>query len=584
MISAFILLGVSACHDPYEFEPMHYDTFFTSVTAYFPDSSEDVFPAEIDNVNHVVTIVVPYTYPYNTDSYLEMEDLSRMKVLFNLNKGYIITPGIPAFVDLSQDNHFTVIDNYGVSTPFTLRGEIRKGDDCLISEFTLALDGLSGEIDHETGVISFYTPETLTPQTAIISLPHGATIEPDPRTEALVYDENLKVTVTAQNGIAQKEYTFRSLIPNKLLSGIREGSSRIAWAKKVTEVGLVAYTGADFEGSNNNRFKGSAGLAVVDDKLLINDAGTGKVYVLNYRNGETIETIDVSALGTNTLGHYNNWRMTSDNHGNIMFASSPWNNDGSLTIWKMKGIHGQLEKIITYANGSAIGNQLSITGNADGDAIITSSQNGGGAIFYRWIVRNGIVQDQTPEIIAPPCYTANSWGCLDVVYLDTDENSEYISVGYAGNLDPTPPGSSMRGQEGVERTCVWHKSSSEVKSYGSQLIGVNSVENAGDIAEFNNAKFYAHNILNTLGYAADGNSLRMYNISSGDLSVGITEINDLVKNKYGSQQGSGISAKSSNGNDVRFFATPDGYFLYLFFEFCNGYVGGIRFDCIDMEN
>lgn len=579
---AFIL-GMAACHDPYEFSPTQHDDFFTSFNAYFPENPDDVFEAEFDNVNHIVTIVIPYTYPYGTESYLELQDITNMKVSCNLIHGFVMEPGLPAYLDLTKDFNVTITDNTGQKTPFIIRGEIRKSADCTISDFVLTELGLAAEINNETNTLLFVTAEDLTPQLATVEIPHGATIDPDPRVTPVDFSQLPEFTVTAQDGTTKVVYKTEQMEPVKLLAGLREGSARIAWAKKNSDIGLAVYSGADYAATSNMRFHGSAGLGIVGDKLVVNDACVGKAYVLDYKKGETIGTIDLTAMGTNNLGHYNNWRMTSDNYDNLIFASSMWNNGNVMSIWKMHGLDGQLEKIISYTNGSAIANQLSITGDVNGDAIITASQNGGGAKFYKWVIKNGVVQNQTPEIIGPSCYTGTSWGSLDAVYLTPDENSEFISIGYGGELNPKPEGAYALGSgELVSRTAVWHNNDASVKCYGTAMIGQNSVENAGAIYEFNNSRFFAHNVLNTLGYAVGGNSLRVYDLGSGDLSMPIAGIDELVKNKYGAQQGSGLYARGANGNDVHFFASPDGFYLYLFFEFCNGYVGAIRFDCIDM--
>ncbi|MBP2692072.1 MAG: DUF5018 domain-containing protein [Muribaculaceae bacterium] len=377
---------MSACQDPHEFSPTHYDEQFDSMTASFydDDRAENSFPAEIDYNNHVITIVVPYTYPANSDSYLDMADLTRMRIQCNLKQGVRLEPALTT-IDLSQENHVTMIDNTGVRTDFTIIGEIRKSKACEITDFTIASLGISGIINPETKIITLVTAEAIGEQLAEVEISHGATLEPDPRVTPVNFDNEPEITVTAQNGVDKTVYKFIQAEPSKLPFGIRKGSAKIAWTKKQADMGIKIYAPAELT-SGNLRFNGSAGLGIVGEYLVLNEAGMGKAYVMNYKNGNVISTIDLTAMGTNTLGQFNNHRMTSDNNGNLLFTSAANFNNGTLTIWKMKGIDGQLEKLTTLANAAAIGSGISVTGNIDENAIITVNNNGP-TQFYRWQIK-----------------------------------------------------------------------------------------------------------------------------------------------------------------------------------------------------
>lgn len=576
--AAALLLGFTACHDEYEFTPVEYDEYFDSMTAKFldDDREENSFSAEFDYINHVITIVIPYTYPAGSDSYLEPADITHMKLSCNLKNGVTIEPAL-TILDLSKDNQVTLIDNKGVRTPYTIRGEIRKSKECEILDFTLPSVGVSGVINPNTKEITLVTAEELGEQLAEYELSHGATVDPDPSITPVNFDNEVKLTVTAQNGVDQCVYSVFKAEPTKLAFGIRQGSAKIAWAKKQADMGVRIYTAAEIS-AGDLRFNGSAGLGIVGEYLVMNEAGMGKAYVMNYKNGNVISTIDLTAMGTNSLGQYNNHRMTSDNNGNLLFTSAATFNGGTLTIWKMKGIDGQLEKIITLANSAAIGSSISVTGNIDGDAIITANNNGA-TQFYRWVVKNGVIGQC--ETIKPAGYAANCWGNSDAVYLEPTLPSDYMFIGYVG-LTPTPPNASGADN----RTCTWHDgTTNEIKSYGSHCITSNSVENSGDIVTFNNTRYYIHNVMNTLGYGY-GASLFMYNLSTNDLSTEEIDFSKAsginLQGNYGATAASNTNDRAGNGGDVRFFVSPDGFYLYIFFEFCNGYVGAVRADCIDM--
>lgn len=585
--AAALLWELSACHDPYEFTPTQYDEYFNSMTARFfdDDRDENSFPAEFDYANRIITIVIPYTYPPGTDNFLEPSDITNMKMVCNLKTGMTIEPALTS-LDLSKDNAVTLIDNFGERIPFTIRGEIRKSTECEITDFALPTADVAAIINPMTKTIKLVTNETVGSHLALVDLSYGATLDPDPRVVALDYDSEPEITVIAQNGIDKTVYKVIKATPTKLPYGIRAGSAKILWAKKQSDLGLAVYTSPQMDGNGTDpmRFHGSAGLGIVGDYLVINDAGMGKAYYMNYKNGNLAGSIDLSAMGTNNLGHYNNHRMTSDQHGNLLFASSPWQNNNILTLWKMNGINGQLEKLITYNNYAAMGNTLSVCGNLDGDAIITTARNGG-IVIYKWIIKNSVLQSAVPEQFTPNGYTGNCWGTMDIAYLDqsgSNLESDYISIAYLA-FSALPPNASGSNN----RTCAWHNgTSNDIKAFGSKCISSNSVENASDICTFNNINYYVHNVANGFTYG-HGDTMFMYNLSNNDLES--IEINfeadglNFAKN-YGAAAAQSTIGKAGNGNDVRFFISPDGFYIYIFFEFANGYVGAVRADCIDLNS
>ncbi len=577
-----LIFGLSACQDPHEFSPTKYDEHFDSMTASFfdDDRDENAFPAEFDYQNHVITIVVPWTYPANTESYLEMADLTRMKVQCNLKKGLVLEPALTT-IDLTKDTHITITDGYGIKTPYTIRGEVRKSNNVDIFEFSIPEAGVPAIVDADNHVITLLALEEIGTQLAQLEAAHHATLNPDPRVTPIDWDNDPTLEVTAEDGHTKATYTFTKGTPEKLMFGLREHSAKLAWVKKQSELGIPVYTTAELE-SGDTRFNGSGGLGVIGDNLILNESGANKAYVLNKKNGTLISTIDLSALGKNSTGFGNNHRMCGDNHGNLLFAVSPVFT-GSLQLWKMSGIDGQLVKLLDYANSAAVGNSISVAGDLNGDAIITSGTNGA-LQFYRWIVKGGQLQSATPDVIVPGGYAAGScWGNMDIIYTNgSNPNSNYFTIGYMAH-NPLPP--TADDTKAINRTCQYlNGATNDVISQGT-CITSNSVENSGDYIEFNNSKYFIHNVMNTLGYGY-GASLLMYDVTARNLETPALDFNggDLAfTGQYGAAAANGTHDKAANGSDVMFSASEDGYFLYIFFEFRNGYVGCVRCDCIDMN-
>ena len=571
--AAALLIDMSACQDPHEFSPTDYDEPFKSMTASFfnDDNESNSFPAEIDYENHRITIVIPYNYPPNTDNHIEPSNITHMRVMCNLENGQILEPAL-TWLDLSKENAVYLTDGYGVRTQYTIVGEIRKSAECEIFDFSLPDDNLSGVINPDTHTITIVSVDEITPQLAKYTVSHGATIDPDPAVVALDYNQPLELTVIAQNGVDKCVYRVEKGVPDKLPFGIRTGSEMILWTKKCIDLGIAA---------NLGNTRGACGMGVVGETVVVNDAGNGRALLLDIKKGEQTGTIDFTSLGTDSNGDYKNYRLTTDDGGNIVVSTSSQFNGGVFEVWKMKGTDGQLTNVLTCSSGNVIGKQVSVTGNLDGDAIITASQNGTSINFFRWLVRGGELVSALPENIKINGYSGTCWGNADIAYLNAnDENGKYVCGAYCG-FNPAPPSA-----DGADNRCavLVDGTTNEIVSYPSSCISSNWVINAVNIHTFNNTLYMLHNSVNTFTWGSD-DSLYLFDLSTGDLSTpamnfGASGIN--LNRQYGAMA-CGSQGKAGNGNDVHLATSPDGFYLYILFEFTNGAVGCVRADCIDMK-
>ena len=97
----------------------------------------------------------------------------------------------------------------GTSTEFKVIGEIRKSNECSITKFDIPAIGLLGVINENEKTISLVTIDNVGEQIANIDISHGATCSPNPETEALDYEQEQTIVVTAQNGIDKATYTVK---------------------------------------------------------------------------------------------------------------------------------------------------------------------------------------------------------------------------------------------------------------------------------------------------------------------------------------------------------------------------------------
>lgn len=542
------LMGVSACHSPEEFNPTVERNIINSLTLSFldDDSDDNSFTSEIDYVNHVITIVFPYNYPRLSDNVLQMSDLTKMRVTADLDNNVYVYPTL-LFLDMTKENVITVKDQSGTSTEYKIVAEIRKSDECAITKFNLASLGLSGIINESAKTISLISVESIGEAVADVSISHGATISPDPATIALNYDQEQKLTVTAQNGTSQSVYTVKKEIPSKIAAGLRANSAKLLWAKKLTDVGIT---------SSNM----VTGIAVTNDYVVINDRGNSNAIYLDGKTGANVGAINISSFA----GSLTNFYATADEGDNILFTNFVASS-GTVTMWRVRGVNGTPEKYIEFNATAPIGRKISIQGSLDGNAIITAPYYATAGQFARWQVVNGELKSQTPDLVVSQ--GLGSWGNnADVIYSDpTDPTSDYFAAFYS-----TP------------RNLCWFNGKTNTIRCNGPAISANWIQNAVDYKVFNKVAYALSNSVNSFTWGTDdsiylfdlaGNSLDNQPIDFGKDGLGIN-------GNYGAKALGGVNANGTG--DVALKVSSNGYYLYIYFMFTNGYVGCVQCDCIDM--
>lgn len=550
MISVIaFLMGLSACHSPEDFTPAIERNVINNLTASFPDddSDENSFTSEIDYTNHIITVIFPYNYPRLSDNVLQVSDLKKMRVIADLDNNVYVYPEL-LFLDMTKDNFITVKDQTGAKAEYKVVAEIRKSNECTITKFNIESLGLSGIVNESAKTISLISLESIGEVLADVTISHAATISPDPRTTALNYDQEQKLTVTAQNGTTQSVYTVKKEIPEKIAAGLRANSAKLLWAKKLTDVGIT---------SSNM----VTGIAVTQDYVVINDRGNSNAIYLDGRTGANVGSINISSFA----GSLTNFYATADDGDNILFTNLVPNSGTTFRVWRVRGVNGNPEPYIEFNVGSAIGRKLSIRGSLDGDAIITAPYLGTSGQFARWQVINGTLKSQTPDLVISQ--GTGSWGDnADVVYSDpTDPESDYFAAFYS-----TP------------RNICWFNGQTKSIRYNGPEISANWIQNAIDYKVFNKVPYVLSNSVNSFTWGTDdsiylfdlaGNSLDNQPLNFGTDGLGIN--GNYGAKALGNQNGNGTG-------DVALKVSSNGYYLYIYFMFTNGYVGCVQCDCIDM--
>lgn len=571
LVVTILMMSVFACQNPEDLTPSVSRNGINSITASFPndDSDENIFNSEINYENHTITVIIPYNYPRNSDNVVTSSQLTKMRIKANLDDNVYVEPSL-LFLDLSKENYITITDQTKEKTSYKVVAEIRKSSECAITSYVLpnwGTNGLSGIIKESEKTISFITLDELGTQPAVITLSHGATISPNPVDVAQNYDQKFEVTVTAQNGVDKAVYTIQKAIPSKIGSGIRQKSAKLLWKRKLT-IDLGAPVNLH------------GGLAATKNYVVISTR-TAQNIVIDAKTGEQLASVDVSAIGGNIgLGNFYN---TADDSGNILICNLAQNH-GTFKIWKLGLPSGTPELFIDWTDNTtlAVGRKFSVQGSIENNAIITAPLlTGASNQFARWKVSGGVLQSQTPDIVT---VSGISWGTnVDLVYSsDIDINADYFIARYAS------PYTLLTWMNG---------GTNEVRATLVNVSG-NFIPNAVDYTLFNNTPYVLVNYVNSFTWGqADqiflvnagnsGNFTAPYNEWGAPTAIGgaLEWTVGLGSDGYSLYNHTAAGDTNANGNgtgDVAFTQSDDGFYLYVYFMFTNGYVACYQFDCIDM--
>lgn len=554
LLIAALLAGVSC--KPDKLVPPTSAVPLTSVTATVTiNGYEDLEFIGYPDENNRVAIEFPYFYPLDSDDRTPEEVLSHVRVKAALANNCSISPSL-LFLDLRQENAFTVTDQVKNQLPYVITGTIAKSHDCDILDFSLPSYGFSGIINGTE--ISIVTAEDLLPSKAACSLSPHATISPDPSTTELDFNQAVKFTVTAHDGVTKKEYTVRKSIPEKLDFGMRDGSGRLLFAKKLQgDLGLPA----DLTG----------GLAVSGDYLVLNVRG-GDLKVYNRQTGAYVKDI---VLPAELKGTTRNYYCTSDREGQILLCNlsgaEEGTNDGrTFKVFRLADVNAAPEPYIAWVAGGVYGRKLSVQGTLSGDAVISCCECSPikKASFAEWTVKAGKLVDQKPvqkKLTGGGAWTTNA----DLCHFTADPASDYLAHFYS-----------------VNRFC-WVDGATDAARMALGAISVNYIPNAVDIVAFNNSYFVATNQVNSFPWGA-ADFIWLLDVTTRDYFDGTLDDGKLLPTslkwsthaEYGARA---CTATNPGGSgDVQLAVSANGYYMYLYFLFTNGYVVGVQFDCIKM--
>lgn len=560
-----VVLSFAACQEPEVLLPAEANKGINNLTVYptwdgYHTADASGFTSKIDYEKRVITIQVPYTLPVESDNVQKLENYKKVWVQFNLDDNATLEPKLTT-IDLTQTYKVTLTDQKKEQSEWTIKAALAKSSACDIESFAIPSLGLTAVIDKSSATASLIYFEQLQNVFAEVVVSPHAKIVPDPATTAFWCspDEPKKFTVIAQDGVTSREWTLQQTEPARVEEGIRPESGKMLWTTKLSAAGVA-------------KLDMTTGIAVTDDYVILNTRGEDPI-VLDAKKGTTVGTMSLGSIKGATSSYY----MTSDHKGHIVINNRVPDDGGVFRVWRMRDINSTPELFIEYATTDVYGDHISVWGDVYGDATVQAAYCGwtstGSTSTLTWTVKDG----QTVSMQPYWCQISGvgGWTNGDAIRLGTDATADFLACGYSMNKLTWVDGATNAALNYVQGTLTGNE-------------GMKAV----DAVPFNGINYVAATMETFFTWGVAGGMWVMEakypQTFSGSLELDASLDPDCVV--YGLDRGEGgygiyggRANDGTNGNaiqDVKLHVTNDGYFMYAYFMFCNGYVGCIQFDCI----
>ena len=560
-----VVLSFAACQEPEVLVPAEANKGINNLTVYptwdgYHTADATGFTSKIDYEKRVITIQVPYTLPVESDNVQKLEDYKKVWVQFNLDDNATLEPKLTT-IDLTQTYKVTLTDQKKEQSEWTIKAALAKSSACDIESFAIPSLGLTAVIDKSSATASLIYFEQLKNVFAEVVVSPHAKIVPDPATTAFWCspDEPKKFTVIAQDGVTSREWTLQQTEPARVEEGIRPESGKLLWTTKLSAAGVA-------------KLDMTTGIAVTDDYVVLNTRGEDPI-VLDAKKGTTVGTISLGSIKGATSSYY----MTSDHKGHIVINNRVPDDGGVFRVWRMRDINSTPELFIEYATTDVYGDHISVWGDVYGDATVQAAYCGwtstGSTSTLTWTVKGG----QTVSMQPYWCQISGvgGWTNGDAIRMGTEANSDFLAVGYSMN--------KLTWVDGATNTAL---------NYVQGTLTGNEGMKAIDAVSFNGLNYVAATMETFFTWGVAGGMWVMEakypQTFSGSLELDASldpdcVVYDLDRGEGGYGIYGGRANDGTNGNaiqDVKLHVTKDGYFMYAYFMFCNGYVGCVQFDCI----
>lgn len=352
----------SSCQEPEYIEPTAERQGITSLTAYFTTGKYvDQALARLDVADETTenyVIEIPWFFPEETEDPTTIY-MSNLRVRAELAPNCKIEPPL-TILDLNQENHFTFTNNRGESRPITITGKRTKSRRTdLISFNVIGIFGCEGFVDNDERKIYLFTNDDLSGYTAeAVPCVHATIKNAEDLAKPKDYNKPQTITVIAQDGVTETEYTITKEAPTKIPYGFNTASAKELFSLNAANLGFPAYTEAV-----------NPSLGVVESKLVIS---MGNGTAPKYLNGVTGVVEGELNLGSAVADG-----MTSDSAGNLILTNNAAGGE-TVDIYTTNSLSTAPQLYYSFTNETTfvVGNVVRVIGDIKSDARMILTHEG----------------------------------------------------------------------------------------------------------------------------------------------------------------------------------------------------------------
>jgi hypothetical protein len=496
---------------------------------------EPIYSANKDSIY----FEMPYYYPVNSDNEV---DLSKIILRSNVPSDAIVTPALGVIQDVSKPFKINITSGSGEVRSFVVVGK-KVGDVSITKAKVLYQTGSSTQ-EIEAVIkgddVLFYILPGVDLSAATLNLEINSHSTSSIASGASInLSQNLPLTITGVDG-KKKTYTLKAAEPVKLDYGV--GINRRLWSKTAAELGFT---------TNNE-----SALAVSGDYLItVVRTNPASYRVFNRHTGAYIKNM---ALPFSALA----MQIVNDSEGNLIGTTFAGKN-AKFMVYKWANVDATPVKIIDWTNNNpaaitgdgGVGRRLNIYGDVESNAVIMST-GGQSSIIYKWRIVNGVLVNNTPEVITYKSVTGGAASFMgfqaDAQPVSTAANTDYF-INYQFEIG------LVNG--------ITHERS---VGFANEVAVFGIFHFATDYIIFNNAKYLAvQKFVKTTSY--NNAILGLYDVTeSSKINLSAADPRYRSFNIYNSEEFLGATVNSNGTGDVCFGLSADKERLQLYMLLTNG--------------
>lgn len=567
LILVAVLALVASCQKPQFVPPTAERQGITSLTAYFTTGKyvdQQLAKLEVtdENMDYFV-IEIPWYFPEETEDPTTIY-MSALRIRAELAPNCKIDPPLTV-LDLNQENKFTFTNNKGESRPITITGKrtkFRRTD--LMSFNVVGTFPCEGFIDNELRKVYLFTNDDLSGYTAeATACVHANIKNPEELAKPKDYNKPQTITVIAQDGVTETEYTITKEAPTKIPYGFNAESAKELFSVNPGNLGFPAYT----ELVNPS-------IAVLESKVVIS---MGNGTAPKYLNG-----ITGVLEGELNLGAAKADGMTSDEGGNLILTNKAAGGE-TVNIYTTNSLTAAPELFYSFTNESTlvVGNVVRVIGDIKSDARMILTHEGVSGVTSTGLVTQLVIRDgQVVEKTSVDYLSVYpGWGETATHYAKVTP----VSVDLASGVMVSHYGNSVTIGEDSHYFLAYidgKMNKTEKDLFDVDYCNWGKSPNSMDAKRFNNATYLAHFVTTQFPAWGQNPGLYIYDIST---PASIKAADPVVKNMSITQYNAQNAEASNASGDVVISQSADGFkmFVYYFDHYAQT-IGGYSVNCIKM--